>query len=984
MEVGMTWNKITTILLLVATFAFANWTGEINEPELRTKIDGKIFYLISTPEELAWFAAQVNSGKTSINAKLSKDIVLWEDPLSSANEATSWNPIGDSLTKSFNGIFDGDNHVIRGLYVSKSYEIYRTDQSDSICLGLFGSLGIDGVVKNLKFENTYIAASVISHISTKTHANMGGVIGINDGRIENIIFEGILKIGGNAGGLVGKNNGHIEDVSFEGSITGGGNIGGIVGFNTGSIKNAISTGDIQSISSSYKSVIGGIVGKVKNGLTIENCENNSDIIGRGVTTYEHTIIGGIVGSIDTSIIIKNCTNKGTLQSTSSEIWIGGIVGGAGSTIIDNCKNEGTIKEEGWSGGIIASGGSVIIRNSINNGSIAGNQAGGIANAIDSTSTIDNCINNGIMKASGAAGIVSGGRGTVINCVNNDSIVGKGSASGIGDAKVIENCINNGVVISESEYSSTCGETTSRVASSGGIAIIADTIKNCTNNGSVSASVIVRCPNDAHNYPIDVYAGGIAAQSSYNGHIAKSVNKGHVSAYSKLSHQPRANYGSISCCLREVYAGGITGIVNNSKITDSYNLGSVVAKSVLDGSFLYENGIWVGGIAGKAGSVQNVYSAADSVIGYISGGAKNYTYNGALFGQAEKVNNAYYDLKIKYISVPLADKNPDTVNVSGLSTTNMQKDQFAWSLNTTAGTQENTSIWSRKDGYPFFANTDNLPIYRVTFDDDGASNYYRYTYEYSNNKGLSSVPKNLDPAEGYRFVAWVKENGNVFDGKQIVPEDMTVSALYAPFTAKIYSVTFEYPKGQEIAVALTNENGKLNNLPEAPLTNENYQFKGWFDNSSLLVTTSTVFTADATVTAVYELKTNSSSGSIAEPSSSSENSSSESSVKSSGSFANSSSGSSIKSSNSSAKSSNSGNKNTEAFVASNIHTFYVSVVEYSIQIANAKVGSAYAIFDMQGRVLKKGRVESANFNIPMNMAGNYLVRVDNRTQRISIK
>ena len=60
------------------------------------------------------------------------------------------------------------------------------------------------------------------------------------------------------------------------------------------------------------------------------------------------------------------------------------------------------------------------------------------------------------------------------------------------------------------------------------------------------------------------------------------------------------------------------------------------------------------------------------------------------------------------------------------------------------------------------------------------------------------------------------------------------------------------------------------------------------------------------------------------------------------------------------------------------------VSRNVQIAGAKVGSVYAILDMQGRVLKKGRVESANFSIPIAMAGNYLVRIGNRTQRISIK
>ena len=69
-------TTVIALLLFVTTCAFANWTGEIKEPELRTKIDGKTFYLLSTPEELAWFAEQVNSGKTEINAQLSNDCVM--------------------------------------------------------------------------------------------------------------------------------------------------------------------------------------------------------------------------------------------------------------------------------------------------------------------------------------------------------------------------------------------------------------------------------------------------------------------------------------------------------------------------------------------------------------------------------------------------------------------------------------------------------------------------------------------------------------------------------------------------------------------------------------------------------------------------------------------------------------------------------------------------------------------------------------------
>lgn len=65
---------------------------------------------------------------------------------------------------------------------------------------------------------------------------------------------------------------------------------------------------------------------------------------------------------------------------------------------------------------------------------------------------------------------------------------------------------------------------------------------------------------------------------------------------------------------------------------------------------------------------------------------------------------------------------------------------------------------------------------------------------------------------------------------------------------------------------------------------------------------------------------------------------------------------------------------------------VSVVALNrnILISAAPVGSAYAIFDMQGKLLKKGRVCSANHNIEMSRVGNYLIRVGNLTQLIIVK
>ena len=63
---------------------------------------------------------------------------------------------------------------------------------------------------------------------------------------------------------------------------------------------------------------------------------------------------------------------------------------------------------------------------------------------------------------------------------------------------------------------------------------------------------------------------------------------------------------------------------------------------------------------------------------------------------------------------------------------------------------------------------------------------------------------------------------------------------------------------------------------------------------------------------------------------------------------------------------------------------VRALARSIQISAAPVGSIYAITDLQGRVLKKGFVESADFNIAMPQAGIYLVRIGEELRKVSIR
>ena len=63
---------------------------------------------------------------------------------------------------------------------------------------------------------------------------------------------------------------------------------------------------------------------------------------------------------------------------------------------------------------------------------------------------------------------------------------------------------------------------------------------------------------------------------------------------------------------------------------------------------------------------------------------------------------------------------------------------------------------------------------------------------------------------------------------------------------------------------------------------------------------------------------------------------------------------------------------------------LTAVGRNIQVAGARVGSAYAVLDMQGRVIAKGHVNASNFTIRMDRSATYLVRIGNQTQSVVIR
>ena len=263
----------TIALLFFATNIFAAaWTGATSEPENMKKIDGKPFYVITNADELAWFAAKVNAGETTINAVLANDIVFGADTSSSSNIV--WNEMAE-----YGGILDGNNYSIYGLF-------FRNDNDSKGGRFFVNKLSKNAVIKNLVIRKAVLQAG---------SGGRWGIVNINNGSlvsVHNFSDNRYLYRGSYIGGIVYENNGLIRKCSNNGYIimVGGretGTIGGIVGLNAnaGIVDSCISNFGIafeQSVGQ-FSGGVAGIAGINKG--RIAYCINNVPML---ITTYGKT------------------------------------------------------------------------------------------------------------------------------------------------------------------------------------------------------------------------------------------------------------------------------------------------------------------------------------------------------------------------------------------------------------------------------------------------------------------------------------------------------------------------------------------------------------------------------------------------------------------------------------------------------------------------------------------------------------------------
>ena len=234
-------------------------------------------YTVYNANGLMNIAELVNGGKTDINITLDTNIDL---------TGKDWTPIGTSFRNSYTGTFDGGGHTIKGLTVTTNDQF----------VGLFGSLGKAGTVKNVVMEGVQI---------TNNHGS------------------------GYVGGVVGNSDGTIENCSVSGSVSGTAYVGGVVGVQWfGSITGCSSSATVKGMGD-----VGGVAGQTNADATLTACYATGNVtieLGHRDRVY----VGGLVGWNAGSSVLA-CYATGNVTSTGSStgnVYIGGFLGGNYATV----------------------------------------------------------------------------------------------------------------------------------------------------------------------------------------------------------------------------------------------------------------------------------------------------------------------------------------------------------------------------------------------------------------------------------------------------------------------------------------------------------------------------------------------------------------------------------------------------------------------------------------------------------------------------
>ena len=272
--------------------------------DLGYTIESNGSYTVTSADGLMNIAELVNGGKSDINITLDTDIDL---------TGKNWTPIGTSFSNKYTGTFDGGGHTIKGLTVTTNDQF----------VGLFGSIGNAGTVKNVMMEDVQIT-------SNRSSGFAGGVAGYSDGTIENCSVSGSVSGTVYVGGVVGAQwGGSITGCSSSATVKGMVYVGGVVGQTNGdtiTLTACYATGNVIIEIAPKKNIAGGGLVGMNAGSSLLACYATGNVTSTGSSTgYVH--IGGFLGNNYTTVTACYWKNN-------HEQGIGYNRGSTGATKVD--------------------------------------------------------------------------------------------------------------------------------------------------------------------------------------------------------------------------------------------------------------------------------------------------------------------------------------------------------------------------------------------------------------------------------------------------------------------------------------------------------------------------------------------------------------------------------------------------------------------------------------------------------------------------
>lgn len=576
------------------------------------------------------------------NAILTDNITLNEDVLNAdgtlnaglKDTFTEWTPIGDCRTNSGNiytGTFDGDNHSITGLYAYENW----SDSDTNHHLALIGYLGSGGTVKDLTVSGSITGeqylAGICSYVDGATVENCTSEVAVTVTRGNSDSYKA------DVGGVCG----HVENSTITGCTYNGilttyyrsNRAGGICGYISGSTitdcdNNGTVTYDHKVSQFLYATFVGGICGYADQ-TSIKSCHNTESALvetARSNVTGDSAYgnCGGICGYLGAGGSLSSCTNAGTIRNNNKNnaVSTGGICGGTADSsdisIID-CRNSGTVEGGTKTAGIVGSDSRITVRKCTNTGKVSGTSSVGGISGYPYYSYLYDCKNEGEVSGTTNIGGILGSAievSLVQNCENSGAITGTSNVGGIlgGADGTLKDCQNNGSVSAEG---SNAGGIAGRLGGDAQGCTNAATVKGQDHVGGIAGylnrySNAQNCTNKATVEGQD-YVGGIVGKTEDPSvKISNNGNTGNVSGRNYVGGL--AGYGdkvSLLQCQNESetvtgtgnYVGGLCGYYANT--TDSHSF-------VISGSYntaaVTGGGSYVGGICGYSeGFLSTIYN-----------------------------------------------------------------------------------------------------------------------------------------------------------------------------------------------------------------------------------------------------------------------------------------------------------------------------------------------------------------------------------------